>query len=333
MIKITSHTVHKNETLPPLLSKLENLKEKILFVVDEKNKLLGSITDGDIRRALSKSKFDARAFEICNISPTYKLETGEITNIKKNVLKIIPVLNERKQIIELEKVDFASSLITSMVIMAGGEGRRLGALTKNLPKPMVLIKEKPMLQHVIENATTQGVKNFIICVNYMKESIKEYFKDGNDFGINISYIEEQKKLDTAGALSLISPEKLPKHFFVKNCDVFEKVSYYDFSLSHLTSNRDATTLAITHHHTIPFGVLQTSGAELLDITEKPIFTNLVNGGVYIFKRDCLIELDHNIPISMPDFLMVLANNGKKVGVYINDGYWLDAGTPDQLKEL
>jgi molybdopterin-guanine dinucleotide biosynthesis protein A len=250
MSNIKSHIVSKSDSLRLLLSRLEQVKEKVLFVVDERERLVGSITDGDIRRALFKYHQESSALEICNQEPTYISESGEYVNLKNNKLDLIPVVNSDLQITALETVNQGTCPIKTMVIMAGGKGRRLGKLTKKVPKPMVLIKNKPMLEHIIDTATRQGVKNFIICVNHLKEKIIDYFQDGQELGVNIVYVEEEKKLDTAGALSLINVANLPENFFVKNCDVFEQVNYHNFALSHLNENRAATALAIPYRHTI-----------------------------------------------------------------------------------
>ena len=333
MSNIKSHVVSKSDSLRLLLSRLEQVNEKVLFVIDERERLVGSITDGDIRRALFKYDLKSSAFEICNQEPTYMSESGEYFNIKNNKLGLIPVVNPNLQITALETVSQGTCPIKTMVIMAGGEGRRLGNLTKKIPKPMVLIKNKPMLEHIIDTATRQGVKNFIICVNYLKEKIIDYFQDGQELGVKIVYIKEKKQLDTAGALSLINVADLPENFFVKNCDVFEQVNYHNFALSHLNENRAATALAIPYRHTIPFGVLEHHDMRLLSISEKPEFNTLVNGGMYILNRSSLCELNFNEAITMPELLTLLVVKQKRVGLYINDGFWMDAGTPTQIGEL
>lgn len=332
-MEISKQLISHDASHVDVIQKLDAAPHKVLFVVDQKNRLVGSISDGDIRRFLIHSQMNnVSAGDICNKNPAHFDCYGKFHHHVMNNFKLIPVLDSEGRVKDI-RMDSKSIGCDTMVIMAGGLGTRLGQLTSDKPKPLVNVSGKPMIDHIIANAYSQGVNYFILCLNHMAEQIVTYLRKYDGTEISIEYVVEEQKLDTAGALSLIPVHRLPDNFFVKNCDVFETLNYRSFYEFHKGNNSILSIMTVTNDFQIPFGVIKSNESRVEVITEKPIYSFQVSGGLYILNKRALSYLSFNQPISMPEFANKLIKNQMDVFHYNEDVKWLDAGTILDLEVL
>jgi len=311
---------------------------QFLMVVNSLNKLLGVITDGDIRRALINGKnlnndvvefMNKDFFSITNkedIKLAYKI-------MEKNKVKQIPIIDEEgilKDLI-LDDGNNTIELDNEIVIMAGGKGTRLYPMTRNCPKPMLKVSGKPMLEILLEQCYYYGYRNFYISVNYLKHSIIDYFGNGRNLGINIKYLEEDTPLGTAGALSLI--KSIPKKpFIVINADVLTKFNLERLLNYHIKNQSGATLCVRDYNYQLPFGVVKTSKTKLIEFKEKPQYKELINAGVYILNPEILKLLKKNQYLDMPDLLMMAKKSNFSVNVCPIYEYWIDIGRKETLQK-
>lgn len=303
-----------------------------LPVVDSSNKLIGIITDGDLRRGILNRTFELD--RIINKNPIKALITESHIAIKKRLRDIhrrhMPVVNENNELIEVVVLDeFEKNAKTNwVVIMAGGLGTRLGDLTKNVPKPMLDLGGKPMLLRIIEHFKEYGFGKFVLCVNYKSEIIEDYFGSGDKFGVEIVYTKETKRMGTAGALSLIN-FKMQEPFFVVNGDVLTTINFDDFLNFHLINKADATMCVKRFSHEIPYACVEfDEQMNLLGLKEKPNYDYSINTGMYILNPDCVSYLNKDEFFDMPGLFEVLIQSKKACKAFSIDEYWLDIGRKD-----
>lgn len=316
---------------------LENNPQKIVLIVETNFKLIGTVTDGDIRRGLlfgfslneKLEKFMYKEFKAVIQSKNNKILVEE--SLKSSVTQI-PIIDKRGILIDLISKNKNKKIIdTPVVIMAGGQGKRLRPLTDKLPKPMVKVNNQPILEIIINQFKKIGFINFYISVNYLKQKIIGYFGDGKNHGININYIEETHPLGTAGSLKLIEKE-IKSSFILLNGDVLSKFNPLELMKFHDKNDADATICVRNHETLIPYGVITSKGIELDEFKEKPTFNNNINAGVYIINKTLLEIIMEDEFIDMPEVLMRAKNSGKKVILFPLHEYWLDIGLPNNLKE-
>lgn len=301
-------------------------------VVDKKGYLLGTVTDGDIRRGILKGvSLDSAIKEVMNDSPIY--ETSEKSSLfyKKVMfekkLKQLPIVDEFNKVVRILFIDDLNRRAQKqniVVLMAGGLGSRLRPLTDDIPKPMLKVGEKPILETIIESFKHFGFSRFILCVNYKKEIVKDYFRDGTAFGVEIEYIEETKRLGTAGALSLLK-EKPDASFFVMNGDLLTKINFEQLLDFHQQNDAEATMCVREYEYQIPYGVIETEEHKLLSIVEKPVHKSFVNAGIYVLNPKVLTIIPHDTFFDMPDLFKTLIESKKKASVFPLREYWLDIG--------
>lgn len=311
---------------------------KIVLVVDKDNKLIGTLTDGDIRRGFLKGLSLTSPIE----SIVFKKPTiAKKTDSKEKLLKIalskkifqIPLVDNQNKVIGiyiLEELIRSKNKSNKVYIMAGGEGVRLRPLTKNTPKPMLKVGNKPILQHIIEKFKNCGYKNFVICVNFKSKVIKDYFSDGSSFGVKIKYIEEKIKMGTAGALSLI--ETKPKEpFFVINGDLLTNLDFEKMLDFHNYHNAKATMCISEYNFQSSYGEVELSNENIKSITEKPIHKFYVNAGIYILNPEC-IKLIPKKTYDIPSlFAKMIKNKFKTISFPLGE-YWLDIGKINDYKK-
>ena len=324
--------VKQTFTIQESLKVIDRGGKRIALVVEEDNTLLGTLNDGDIRRALLSGKNLSDSIEsvyhrnpyVCNQNDSNK--TIIKTAIKKQVYQI-PIVDDNNKLVKV--VDLATLMTNvnksnKVVLMAGGLGTRLRPLTENTPKPLLKVGSKAILEIIIENFASYGFVDIIISVNYKANMIKDYFKDGSKFGVNITYIEENKRLGTAGALSLIK-EKLNKPFFVMNADLLTNVNFEQLLDFHSFGNSDATMCVREYDYQIPYGVIQTKEDNIISIEEKPIQKFFVNAGIYLLSPRVLDYIPKDDFFDMPTLYEKLIEDGKKVLSFPIHEYWLDIG--------
>lgn len=301
----------------------------VLPVVNKAGKLLGIITDGDIRKAILNKCLDLE--HIINRTPyTLNINSSKnqiITYMKKIHRRHLPLVDEENFFIKMFNLDDEEFNLKSnwIVIMAGGLGTRLGELTKTTPKPMLKVGDKPMLEHIINLFISQGFIKFMISVNYKSEVIKDYFQDGGNFGIEIKYIEENKRLGTGGALSLIDFE-ISEPFFVTNGDVMTTLDFEKLLKFHLAENSNATMCTIKDSYQIPYGVIEIDKINnIIKIEEKPKYDFLINTGIYVLNPDTLRHIPKDEFFDMPSLFKILSDNKMIIKSYEISDYWIDIG--------
>ena len=308
----------------------------VLPVVDSSNTLCGLITDGDIRRALLNDQLDIE--HVINTNP--KTMNGTTTlEQRKQLLKQLhrrhmPIVDHNMKYLHmfmLDEIDF-NIKPNVVVIMAGGLGSRLGRLTKETPKPMLKVGSKPILQTILEMYIEKGFQTFYFSVNYKKEQIIEYFASGENWGVEIRYLIEDKRLGTGGALSLIK-EKLEHPFVVSNADVFTNVDYDVLLAQHEDESTVATMCVRNYEHSIPYGVIKTKGNSIVAMEEKPTYDFLINSGVYLLNPEVLTVVPKNTFYDLPTLFEKLMEEGKKCSTFTIDDYWVDIGLVDEYENI
>jgi len=324
-------------SLKDALKRLDSLEIKTLFVLDNNEKLIGTLTDGDVRRAIiSGHQVDESIELFMNRKPHFAYENDSIeyklSMFEELPIRYLAILNNDDIIVNILSKDEITSLTNYAIIMAGGLGSRLGELTKDTPKPLLKVGSKPILEAILESFSTNDINNFLISVNYKSEMIKEYFGKGEKLGLNISYIEELKKLGTAGCLSLIE-DKPTEAFFVMNGDVLVDIDFKDMLSFHLENNFIATMGVVSYYIDIPYGVIEIDSDNTLKcIKEKPKERFYVNAGVYLLNPETIEMIPKNSFYDMPSLFEALKNENKKVGVYNKLKNWLDIGHIDDYKK-
>ncbi len=321
------------------IKKLNKTKKKILFVINKNKKLIGSLSDGDLRFGLQKNfGLKEKIKKFCNrkIKFFYKKQIKKINfeNLKYKDIRYIPITNTQKKIIEIIHLSTLTkkSINTPFVIIAGGIGKRLLPLTESMPKPMVKINNKPIMEHIIDKAISEGFQNFIISTGYLGNKIKKYFGNGKKKDIVINYINEKKPLGTGGFLFYLKKFKYNK-FFISNGDVLTKFSYKDLLNFHNLKNSQATITAISKSLKFPFGEIISSKDNFIHINEKPLIEKFINCGLYVVNKSSLKVLKKNKYIEMPDFFNLLKAQKKKTKVFSIYESWTDITNSDDVQYL
>lgn len=329
--------IHKHDTILQALEILNSTGTKFVAVVDANRKIIGSITDGDIRRGLLKGiQIHAAVEEVMNRSPkTLPVNTPKskiIKIMKENDIYHLPLVDSQNVVVNIVsagEVEQIEKKENHVVLMAGGLGSRLAGLTADCPKPMLKVGGKPILETIIEVFKRHGFYKFIISVNYKSEIIENYFKDGRHLAVEISYIKENSRLGTAGALSLYKNNELP--FIVMNADVLTKINFTDLIDFHLKNKNMATMCLRQYEHQIPFGVVVTDQDTVLKIEEKPLRRYFVNGGIYVLDPELLRYIPNETYYDMPTFFEKLIEKAYKVSAYPFYEYWIDIGSLDDYE--
>lgn len=331
------HLIQRGSTVKEALGLLNELsRDAILFVVDQDDILIGSLTDGDVRRGLINGHSINDNIEIfIQGNPKY-LSKGErdfqkVIQFRENNYRILPIVDFKKKVVNVINFrEIKSYLPVDAVIMAGGKGQRLLPLTEQTPKPMLKVGEKPIIEHNLDRLALFGIDDFWISINYLGEQIESYFGDGSSKNVHISYVKENKPLGTIGSVSQINDFK---HEFVliTNSDLLTNLDYEHFFLDFLDQNADMAVVTIPYQVNIPYAVLETDQGRVLNFKEKPTYTYYSNGGVYLVKRSLFDYLPKGDFFNATDLIDVLIKQGKKVYSYPLMGYWLDIGNPSDFE--
>ena len=324
--KIKSLTLSKDQKIFEAIKKINSSKIKILFVVDKKNKLLGSVSSGDIRRSISKKiDLNQNVQYIMFKKPKYLLKKEKIETSKEYLI-CIPILNKKKEIIDFQYSEIIKKdKKNTIFLMAGGKGTRLLPLTKKTPKPLLRIKGIPIIEKIISNFRNQGFKNFIISVNYLGYKIKKYLGNGKNLKVNITYIDEKRYLGTAGSLSLINFKKTIFPIIIANSDLISEIDYNNLINYHNKKTSDLTICAKNKIFQMPYGEILQNREKVKKIIEKPVMNHLVNAGVYVADKTILKNIVKNKELMMNDFIAQQLKRNKKVYSYPIYENWIDIG--------
>ncbi len=324
-------------TIQQAIYSLEISGLQIVLATINGNKLAGTLTDGDIRRAFLRGlNLDSTIDEVINTKPLIvppEMSRDVVLQLMQmNKLHQLPVVDGDGFVVGLHAWD---SIVTPvalenwMVIMAGGKGTRLRPHTENCPKPMLEIGGKPMLEHIIERAKRDGFKHFLISLHYLGEMIEDYFGDGSSLGVNITYLREDTPLGTAGSLSLIT-ERPSLPFIVTNGDVMTDIHYNEFLDFHIRHSAQATMAVRQHEIQNQFGVVRTNGVEIEGFEEKPVYRSHVNAGIYVLSPSVFDNLESDEHCDMPTLFERIKKNDGRTIVYPMHEPWLDVGRPEDL---
>lgn len=319
-------------TLRQALEIIDSGAMKIALVVDENQKLLGTLSDGDIRRAILKGvSLDAGIEAIYCRTPT----TCGINDSKEKILQLavayrlfqIPVVDNEGRIVGVVEVDDflrPSNHTNKVVLMAGGLGTRLKPLTDNMPKPMLHVGDKPILATIIENFAKYGYTDIVLSVSYKSHVIEEYFGDGSAFGVNIDYVNETKRMGTAGALGMMR-DKLTEPFFVMNADLLTNINFEHLHNYHTSHDAIATMAVREYDFQVPYGVVNIQDGRISSIEEKPTHKFFVSAGIYMLNPRSLEFIPNDEFFDMPSLFEKLIADGRNAVSFPIREYWLDIG--------
>ena len=325
-------------TIQEAISNLDQVGIKITLVVNSFGKLEGTISDGDIRRGLLRglgmsSPISSVIHRNPFVVPVNMTRETVMQLMVANKIQQIPVVDEEQRVLGLylwDQIATPQVRPNAMVIMAGGKGTRLRPHTEHCPKPMLSVGGKPMLEHIIERAMSNGFSHFLLAIHYLGHMIEDYFGDGQRINARIEYIREQSPLGTAGALGLL--EKRPEApFIVTNGDVLTDIHYGELLDFHVWHQAAATMAVRLHEWQHPFGVVQTEGVNIVGFEEKPIARSHINAGVYVLSPDALDLLEQNEPCDMPTLFERLQAIGRQTVAYPMHEPWLDVGRPSDFE--
>lgn len=319
-------------TIKEALAIIDSGAMQIALIVDASDKLLGTLTDGDIRRGLLKGLDLNSSIE----SVIFKTPTvAKISDTKEEILKValakklhqIPIVDEGGKIIGIKEIDELikpKNKTNKVVLMVGGLGTRLKPLTDNIPKPMLKVGDKPILQTIVEKFVEYGYTNIVMCVNYKSHVIQEYFGDGSKFGATIEYIFEEQRMGTAGALSLLR-NKPTEPFFVMNGDLLTNVNFEHLHDYHVANSSIATMCVREYDFQVPYGVVNIENGKILSIEEKPTHKFFVSAGIYMLSTEVLNFIPENKFYDMPTLFEKLISKNQNTVSFLIREYWLDIG--------
>jgi dTDP-glucose pyrophosphorylase len=332
------HLIFTSSTIKEALGALNDLsQDAILFVVDNNKKLIGSLTDGDVRRGLLNNfTLDSLIDNIIHPNPRFvrkgDYDIQKIIEYREEDYKLIPVLDENDIVVNLINFRLIKSYLpVDAVIMAGGRGQRMLPLTESTPKPMLIVGDKPILEHNLDRLSLFGIDDFWLSVKYLGDQIEDYFGDGKQKNINIEYIWENQPLGTIGAVSQIQNFK---HNFVlvANSDLLTNIDYEQFFLEFIKQDADLAVLTIPYQVSIPYAVLETKNGNVKSFKEKPTYTYYSNGGIYLIKREILHFIPKDMFYNATDLIEDLIKKNMKVISFSFSGYWLDVGKHEDFEK-
>lgn len=335
---VSKLTIRSNTSLRDAIAAIDKGAKQIALVTDDHGHMLATVTDGDVRRGLLRgvglndpvSAIMQTKFQAIKMSQGPK--AAKLLMQERGVHHV-PIVDEEGRLVDLAYVDDLagnSRRETLVVLMAGGLGARLMPLTETVPKPMLNMGERPILEVILNKFLDQGFYKFIIAVNYKAEMIKGHFGDGAQFGANIKYVHETIRMGTAGALSLI-PSQPEAPFIVMNGDLLTTLNFGALVDFHTEEAAVATMCARKFRMQVPYGVVQFEGTKFQTIIEKPVESYFVNAGIYVLSPSTLVHLKPGAPLDMPDLFERVRNDSGNASVYPMTEYWIDIGRLEDLE--
>ncbi len=335
---LETYVVEHDKTIRDAMESLSLSTAGNCIIIDDEQRVIGSMTDGDIRRALlggatlSTPLLPYVTRELVWVSP--EIGRAEVLDIMKaRVVSGIPVLDHDQKLLGLHLLREMVGAVerpTWAVIMAGGRGERLRPLTDSIPKPMISVAGRPILERIILHLVGFGIRMVYLAVNYKSKQIEEHFKDGSEFGCSITYLREKSPLGTGGPLSLL-PSKPKDPLLVLNADLVTQFDVAKMLSSHERQENAITIGVRDYQHTIPFGVVLTDGGSVSEIHEKPTESWLINAGIYVINPDIVELVPPSTPYLLTELVTHCIERKKSVGSFFIDGDWVDVGRLHQLK--
>ncbi len=333
MVNYKKLLIREDSSILDAIKVIDLTDQRICFLINQKSKLVGSITDGDIRRSLvRKLDFRSKAIKICNKHPIYIKENQPHPNIRKIEENCIPVLDKKRKIIKIKILNKKNNKINSAIIMAGGKGERLYPITKYIPKPLVRVKGKTLIENLIVKLNRAKIKNIKISVHHMHKKIQKYLIKKKFSFTKGDFIIEKKPLGTAGSIKLFKNNA--RDFYVVNSDIELNVDFTKISNFHLDKKADLTIVSKQIVNKFSFGKLNVNSKfKVTSIEEKPIITNYISTGLYILNRKIKKLIKSKQKINMDEIIKLAIKNKMKVISYPLYENWTDLGTLNELKKF
>lgn len=332
------HLAHIDTSIRQALELLDQLaSDAIIFLVDDENKLLGSLTDGDLRRGFIKGLgFEDHLSKFIQPNPKFiqqgKYNLKEIIALRAKFFTIFPVVDAQMKIINVVNFRHQKSYLpVDALIMAGGRGERLKPFTDYTPKPLLKVGDKPIIEHNIDRLNTYGIDDIWISVRYLGNQLVDYFKDGSEKALRINYVWEEEALGTAGALALIDGF-IHDHVLMMNSDLLTNIDFEDLFLFFEEQKADLVVACIPYQVNVPYAVMETNGKKVTGFKEKPTYTHYSNAGIYLMKKEVIDNVPQNEVFNATDLMEKLIQDNKNVVAYPLVGYWLDIGKHDDFEK-
>lgn len=337
---LESLLIRPSLTFREAMVRLNENQQGVVLVVDESRRLLDTITDGDLRRAFLRGlSLDSPVSVLATLKSTGSPFPKPIT-VRKEMpehqvqalmaaqqLRHIPVVDEENRVLDVivarASVSGPAALPVSALVMAGGRGTRLRPLTDTIPKPLLPVRGKPIMEHTIQRLGAAGVRNVVVSTHYMAEAFHEHFGDGSGFGVKMDYVEEKEPLGTAGALRLMEPPTGP--VLVINGDILTEINYRAMLAFHQDNDASMTVAVAEYEVEIPYGVVELDGVRVLGISEKPRIKQFINAGVYLLEPDVVRLIPDNGKFDMTDLIGSLLDDDRNVVSFPISEYWIDIG--------
>lgn len=339
ILKNKQHIIPNSHSVRDALVQLNDLKiDPILIITDEEGRLIGSLTDGDLRRGfINGLGFENSLNDYIQPNPLYiyedTLHDTDIAALRRRNFMIVPVIGRDRRVVDILNLRHTSAVLpVDVIIMAGGRGERLMPLTQDRPKPMLHVGDKPILEHNIDRLVKYGMKNIRISVNYLAQMIEDYFMDGSEKGVNISYIHEDRPMGTMGSVKL-AQDIAQDYVMVMNSDVLTNIDFESFFKAFIASGADMAVATTSYHVDVPYGVLEVGNENHVEsLKEKPRYTYYSNAGIYLMRKELLNLIPDDMAYNVTDLMELLLSQNKKLLSFPILGYWLDIGQHDDYRK-
>ena len=333
------HRVNQSITLIEALSQINSLRPEplVLFVLDDEERMVGTLTDGDSRRALIAGaslnekieKIMHRNFNYMSVEDIDKV--GEIKRQRELKMRLVPILDKEKHIIDIINLErYKTRLPIDAVLMAGGKGERLRPLTEKTPKPLLKVGDKCIIDHNIDRLISYGVKHISVTVNYLGEQLENHFEEPRG-EVKIHTVREPKYLGTIGSIRFVK-EFYNDTVLVMNSDLFTNINYEDFFLHFKEHNAEMSVAAVPYTVSVPYGIFDLEGRNIQGLIEKPTYNYYANAGIYLIKLSALAEIPNDTFFNATDLIEKLIAEGKKVIRFPLNGTWIDIGNPQEYQK-
>ena len=333
------YIIHQNQTLLEALTQINALQQGplVLFVLDDEDRMVGTLTDGDARRALiagANVQEKAGAVMHSNFNFIREGEGNIVAQLHKQRelhMKLVPILDQNNRISDIINLEeFITKLPIDAVLMAGGKGERLRPLTEKTPKPLLPVGGKAIIDHNIDRLISYGVQHISVTVNYLKEQIEEHFAQPHN-GVQVQTVREPKFLGTIGSIKFVK-EFYNDTVLVMNSDVFTNINLEDFYLHFIEHNAVMSVAAVPYTVSVPYGIFDLDGREIQGLIEKPTYNYYANAGIYLIKRAALDKIPEDTFFNATDLIERLISEGKKVIRFPLNGTWIDIGNPQEYQK-
>ena len=334
-----NHFISQDITLLEALSRINSVAPEplVLFVLDADQRMVGTLTDGDSRRALiAGASVNDKVEKIMHCNFNYmKVEdidnVKEIKRQKELKMKLVPILDEGMHIVDIINLEnYKTRLPIDAVLMAGGKGERLRPLTDKTPKPLLKMNDKPIIDYIVEHISSFGIKNISVTVNYLKEQIIDHFAQSK-YGVQVKCFSEPEFLGTIGSIVYVEDLKSDT-ILLMNSDAITDLNLEDFFLHFKEHNADMSIAAIPYTISVPYGILDLNGRNVTGVMEKPTYNYYANTGIYLIKRDLLKLIPHGVFFNATDFMELLVKNNYRVVRFPLNGTWIDIGNPQEYQK-